>query len=752
MKLQEKFVRRQLEIMNTVADKVTLATARKAQDACGSLIRFAHRHDVVEHEKERGGMRGVLTVPRDEVRGGIILYIHGGGYTCGSIDYVRGFASVLSAELGMRVFAPEYRLAPEHPYPAAIEDVIEAYRWVLEMGYSPDRIILAGESAGGGLCYSLCLKLRELGYVMPAGIVAISPWCDLSLVGESYEDNEKLDPALTKKRLEFFTDCYIFGDKTAADKPGRHVSKKDNEKKRNPYASPIYGDPSGFPPSLILAGDREILRSDSERMHVVLKAHDVSSTLHIKRDMWHAYLLYSLESNRQDFALISDFIKRNMPRDNERKLRWMHLDNSAKIYPASATSRWSNVYRLSATLTEPIDREVLQSALDVTVRRFPSIAVRLCRGTFWYYLEEIAHAPEIKEELSYPTARMPFDDIRSCAFRVLVYKRRIAVEYFHALTDGNGGLVFLKTLVAEYISQKYSVDITPGRGVLDRLEPPREEELVDLFPKNSAPVGKGRRDTDSYRVLGEYEPDGFCHNTTFIMDSDALRKKAHELGVTVTAVMGAAFIMAIIDIQKRQCPVLKKQKEVKVLIPVDLRRVFGGETLRNFVYFTTPGVDPRLGEYTFKEVADIVYRQMQLDITKKNMGAKIHPNVRDEQRLLLKLAPLFIKNIVMKTIFNLVGERKSTLSLSNLGLVDIPDEMKPYVDYFDFVLGTQSSAPYNAGMLAYGGKIRLNIIRNIKEPKLERALYEVLKAEGIKVKVESNSRYALPTNVQEKEV
>ena len=179
---------------------------------------------------------------------------------------------------------------------------------------------------------------------------------------------------------------------------------------------------------------------------------------------------------------------------------------------------------------------------------------------------------------------------------------------------------------------------------------------------------------------------------------------------------------------------------VKVLLPVDLRRLYGGETLRNFVLYTTPGVDPRLGEYTVSELAGIISHHMQLDITKKNMSAMIYTNVKDEQLMILKLTPLFLKNIVMKTIFNLVGERKSTLSLSNLGISKIPEVMQKYVEYFDFVLGVQSTAPYNAGMITYNGKTRLNMIRNIKEPKLERALYEVLKENGIKVKVESNGR------------
>ena len=740
MKLQDKFLRRQLELMNSIADNVTLATARRVQNAFGAIVRFNHRRDVVINDKERDGMRASLVVPRDELRGGVILYLHGGGYACGNLEYARGFSTMLSAEIGMRVFAPEYRLAPEHPYPAAIEDAYKAYLWLIDLGYHPDRIMLVGESAGAGLCYALCLKLREAGVQMPAGIVAISPWCDLSLVGESYEDCADIDPSLTKKRLEFFTDCYLFGENAASDKPGRHVSKQDNDKKRNPYASPVYGDLSGFPPSLILTGEREILRSDSERMHVVLKAHGVKSTLRIKKDMWHAYLMYSLDSNREDFAVISDFVKHNMPKDNERKLRWMHLDNSAKIYPAAATSRWSNIYRLSATLTELVDKDILQSALDVTVRRFPSIAVRLCRGTFWYYLEEIVHAPAIKEDISYPLARMPFDDIHSCAFRVLVYKKRIAVEFFHALTDGNGALVFLKTLVAEYLSQKYGLDIPSEDGVLDRLEPPREEELVDLFPTHCAPICKSRRDTDSYRILGECEPDGFCHNTTFIISSDELRLKAHDMGVTVTAYMAAVFIKAIINLQNEEILRIKRQKEVKVLVPVDLRRLYGGETLRNFVLYTTPGVDPRLGEYTLEEIAGIVSNQMQLDITKKNMSARIYTNVKDEQMMILKLTPLFLKNIVMKTIFNLVGERKSALSLSNLGVAKIPEVMQRYVEHFDFVLSVQSTAPYNAGMISYKGSARINIIRNIKEPKLERALYEVLKENGVKVKVESNRR------------
>ena len=359
---------------------------------------------------------------------------------------------------------------------------------------------------------------------------------------------------------------------------------------------------------------------------------------------------------------------------------------------------------------------------------------------FWYYLEEIAHAPSVQDEKSYPLVRMPLDDIRHCAFRVLIYKKRIAVEFFHALTDGNGGLVFLKTLVAEYLTQRYGITIPNEHGVLSRLEEPKAEELEDNFPKNKAPAGKSRNESDSYRIFGEKEDDGFCHVTTFMMKPNELLALAHSYGVTLTAIVAAVFIKASINLQFEDVKKLRHMKKVKVLIPVDLRRIYNSKTLRNFALYVTPGVDPRLGEYTLEELAKIVHHRMALDITEKNMSARIYTNVHDEERLALKLTPLFLKNIVMKTIFMLVGEKKSTLSISNLGLVRLPDIMTEYVDRLDFVLSVQSTAPYNASLISYNDSLNLSIIRNIKKPRLEKALYDVLKENNIHVKVESNDR------------
>ena len=225
-----------------------------------------------------------------------------------------------------------------------------------------------------------------------------------------------------------------------------------------------------------------------------------------------------------------------------------------------------------------------------------------------------------------------------------------------------------------------------------------------------------------------------------MMKPNELLALAHSYGVTLTAIVAAVFIKASINLQFEDVKKLRHMKKVKVLIPVDLRRIYNSKTLRNFALYVTPGVDPRLGEYTLEELAKIVHHRMALDITEKNMSARIYTNVHDEERLALKLTPLFLKNIVMKTIFMLVGEKKSTLSISNLGLVRLPDIMTEYVDRLDFVLSVQSTAPYNASLISYNDSLNLSIIRNIKKPRLEKALYDVLKENNIHVKVESNDR------------
>lgn len=426
--------------------------------------------------------------------------------------------------------------------------------------------------------------------------------------------------------------------------------------------------------------------------------------------------------------------------EKHKVLHWVRLDNAAKIYPAARRRNWSNLFRQSVTLSEDVDTAVLQNALDVTVKRFPSIAARLRRGVFWYYLQQVAKAPKISQEYSYPLVFMDRKEMGECAFRVIVHGNRIAVEYFHSLTDGTGALVFLKSLTAEYLEQKYGVLIPAEDGVLDRRQEPSEEELEDSFLKYAGKVAASRKDSNAWKMRGDPQPGGTLNLTCFRLPVQETLQLAHEHYATVTVFLSAVMMQALVNLQQEKVRSFRKRKGIKLLIPINLRQLFPSKTLRNFAMYTIPEIDPRLGEYTFDEICKVIKAKMDAEVTPKHMSSVIATNVNDERNPLVRLIPLPIKNMVMKAIFDSVGERKSCLTLSNLGLVQIPQCMRPFVRRFDFILGVQAAAPYNCGMLSYEDTIYINFIRNIQDAELERHFYMVLRDMGIPVTVESNQK------------
>lgn len=742
MNRKHTLIRSQLNILKPFVAKCSLGVVRRAQESVGKLMAGNYDKDVSIESVTVGDMKCAMLTPKEELNGGVVLYIHGGGYSCGNLDYACGFASMLAAKCGIKVFTYEYRLAPEHPYPAALDDTMDAYGYLLSGGYEPSRILLCGESSGGGLCYALCQKLRDKGRTMPAGIVAISPWTDLTLSNDSYTLNEKSDPFMTVERLKYFADAYAYGgthDNKGRLYPNTNSDPEDDKAvKREPRISPLFDSQEKMPESLIFVGDDEIMYDDAVLMHERLLSAGCKSELVIGYGLWHGYILYDLPDRAGDFDKISKFIKRLIPA--RKKLAWMTLDNAAKLFPAARSRTWSNMFRISATLAEDIDREVLRVALDVTVRRFPSIAVSIKEGFFWYYLEEIAELPEIVDEKPYPLSRMTLKDLRKCAFRVIVYKNRLAVEFFHALTDGTGGLTFTKTLTAEYLYQKYGVKVPVGDGILDRLEEPSSEELEDGFLKYAGKYPAERNDPDIFRIKGKREPDGFRTNTTFVIDPAYVKAEAKKRGVTVNVYLTAILIEASVRVQEQRVSNPAKYKPIRIFIPINLRKMFPSKTLRNFVMYAYVGIDPKLGTYSFDDLCYIIAGQMKQQNTEKNQAAIIRKNVDDERGFLLRAVPLFVKNIVIKTVFNMVGERKTCFSFSNLGQVNVPEEYSRYVKRMDFVLSSQSSAPYNVSALTYGGNLYMNVTRNSVEPVLEREIYEVLRERGVPHKVESNTR------------
>lgn len=289
MELATTLLKKQIRLLRPITNSCPVGITRAAQDKMGELMLRPYDGEVTEKEIDFGDFKSMLITPNGSKADGIVLYLHGGGYVTGGLKYCKGFGSVVAAKTGVPVLCVAYRLAPEHPYPSALDDALRAYEYLLSLGYTSDKIAFCGESAGGGLCFSLAVKLRELGKSQPGGIVAISPWTDLTLSGASHTSNAENDPSLTTARLREQADMY------SADCT-------------DPYVSPLFADLSGLAPSKIYVGSDEILLDDSVNMYNKLIESGCSSSLVIREDMWHAYMLFGVKEAEADLREACGFI------------------------------------------------------------------------------------------------------------------------------------------------------------------------------------------------------------------------------------------------------------------------------------------------------------------------------------------------------------------------------------------------------------------------------------------------------------
>jgi acetyl esterase/lipase len=245
---------------------------------------------------DAGGVPAVRVAVPEAREDRCVLYFHGGGYVIGSAALYRDFTWRIGRAARASVLFVDYRLAPEHPFPAAVEDAVTAYRWLADQ-FDPRRIAFVGDSAGGGLAFAALHKLRDEGHTLPAAAVALSPWTDLALTGPSLRANATADPVLETSRVIKYSHDYLAG----ADP-------------RHPYASPLYGDASGLPPVLIQVGSDEMLRDDSVRMAEKLKAAGCEAEIDVFQRQPHGWQLYAriLPEGRQAIERIGAFLERRI--------------------------------------------------------------------------------------------------------------------------------------------------------------------------------------------------------------------------------------------------------------------------------------------------------------------------------------------------------------------------------------------------------------------------------------------------------
>lgn len=439
------------------------------------------------------------------------------------------------------------------------------------------------------------------------------------------------------------------------------------------------------------------------------------------------------ENNITD-DLLENHLTKNVEDD------WFRLDNAATLFSLVTSSRITCLYRVSVSIKESINVKRLQEALDKIITRFPYYKVELRKGLFWYYWETNPENPKVILDTKYPCQKMPITKRGIFPFRVRAYKNRIAVEFHHSITDGTGAITFLKTLVVEYL-RKEGQELSEVKEVFNINEKPNYEEYEDAFKKNyQKKVPNPKNPSRAFQLPNALEPKGVYHITTGIIVIDEILKKTRELNVTLTEYLIAVYLDALQEIlfdlpEKKQKKLLKP---IRLQVPVNLRRMYPSKTMRNFSLYVTPYIDPRLGKHTFNEILQQVYHYMRVEVSDKFINQWIARNVRGELNPILRITPLFMKKFFGKLIYNNLGEYLYSGVITNLGLVNFPEEIKDEIIELQFVPAPSPVTKVGCAVASLHDKLYITFGRTINEAKVERLFFTRLIKEEIKVRIETN--------------
>lgn len=418
------------------------------------------------------------------------------------------------------------------------------------------------------------------------------------------------------------------------------------------------------------------------------------------------------------------------------EIRFDKLDNTANLFPVIAREGMSNVYRVSVSLKEDIEPELLQRALEQVLPYFDVFHVRMRKGIFWYYFETNRNpAPKVQEEHTYPCMYINPYSNNEYQFRVTYYKKRIHLEVFHVLTDGNGALSFLKELTYQYLRYKHPELKTQAADLLETdTSLDREDSYVRNYKHSAKKAYKTER---AVIVRGDRLPVnqfGIIHGYISLED---IKKVSKEYGVTINQYLIGVFVWAVYQeyLNGQMCA-----NPISVCVPVNLRPYFASDTTKNFFVVVSAVFKAVKEHYGFEEVLAEVAGSLRQQINKENLERLFSYNVSNEKNRVLRAVPLFIKNFAMKQIYR-TSARANTSTITNLGVISVPELYRDYIEHFYTVLSMSQGQNIKGAVCTYGDTLMFTFSAGIRETVIQKAFFRRLTADGIHVSVETNGVY-----------
>ena len=394
----------------------------------------------------------------------------------------------------------------------------------------------------------------------------------------------------------------------------------------------------------------------------------------------------------------------------------------------------SNVYRISVTLTELVDHELLQEALDIVLPKFDGFNLRLQKGIFWYYFEENGNpAPKVKEENTYPCRFIVQNKNKHYLFRVTYFKYRINLEVFHVLTDGMGGINFLKELTYQYlrlchpeIREKVGDDLNCGTSLN------REDSFIKNYRKSSS---KPYQTQKAYLVKGEKLLPGEFGVMHGYMKIPALKEVCHKYGVSINEYLVGVFVYSVYQECLKGMP---SDKPIRVAVPVNLRPYFASNTTKNFFVMVSAEFHPTKEDYTFEEILQTVRESLKAQINKENLEKLFSYNVSNEKVWIARIAPLFLKNLAMKIVYT-QSALANTTTITNIGNIGVEDVYKPYIEMFHAFLAMSKGQHIKGTICSYDDTLVFTFSYDLQDTGIQKVFFRKIAADGIEVQLDSNS-------------
>ncbi len=414
-------------------------------------------------------------------------------------------------------------------------------------------------------------------------------------------------------------------------------------------------------------------------------------------------------------------------------IKWDKLDNTANLFPVIAGERMTNTYRISAVLTEEIQPELLQEALDIITPKFPGFNLRLRKGVFWYYFEENGKkSPRVKLENTYPCRLIHQSRNNSYMFRVTYYGKRINLEVFHVLTDGMGGISFLRELTYQYIRLAHPA-LQQQLG--DRLSCDTSLNREDSFIKNYRNPQKSVYVTKrAFPIRGERLPHNGLGAVIALMPLGELKAAAKSYGVSINEYLVGAFIWACYrEYGMRITPA----HPLRVAVPVNLRPFFESTTTKNFFVMIAAEFIPEDREYTFAEILTLTRESLHSQINKEHLEQIFSYNVSNERNLIARGVPLFMKNIAIKLVYTKNALANST-TITNIGQITVDEPYMPYIENIYSMLGPSKGQGLKATISSFNGQVAYVFTSTWQETSILRRVFSQITKDSVTVTVETN--------------